>query len=70
MMETSESMIASIIVVLNLVRLAGMGTLCLLSKYFESFSARYFENSILLQPVKVSEKNIFDIFDNTKPVAA
>ncbi|NCC73635.1 MAG: hypothetical protein EOM06_09585 [Sphingobacteriia bacterium] len=70
MMETSESMIASIILVLNLVRLAGVGALCLLLKYFESYSARYLENSILLQPARVSNKNIFDIFNNTKPVAA
>jgi len=53
-----------------LAKLAGVSALCLLLKYFENFSARYFENSIFLQPARVSDKNIFDIFDNTKPVAA
>jgi len=53
-----------------LAKLAGVGAICLLSKYFESFSARYLENSILLQPARVSDKTIFDTFDNTKPVAA
>lgn len=37
---TSESMIASIILVLNLVKLARMGVLCLITKIKSSFSAR------------------------------
>jgi len=53
-----------------LAKLAGVGALCLLLKYFENFSARYLENSILLQPARVSDKNIFDTFNNTKPYAA
>ncbi|NCC73175.1 MAG: hypothetical protein EOM06_07225 [Sphingobacteriia bacterium] len=69
-METNESMFASIILVLNLFRLAGVGAICLLSKNFESYSARHLENSIRLQPVRVSNKNIFYTFNNTKPVAA
>jgi len=52
-----------------LVRLAGVGALCLLSKYFESYSVRYLENKIRLQPARVSNKNIFDTFNNTIPVA-
>jgi transposase, IS5 family len=41
---TSETWIASIILVLNLVRLAGEALLCLVVKWLESFSARF--NSI------------------------
>ena len=37
---TSESMISSIIIVLNLVKLAGVGVLCLFDKVSVSFSAR------------------------------
>jgi transposase, IS5 family len=40
LMGTSESMIASIILVLNLVKLAGLGALCLIANTIRSFSAR------------------------------
>jgi hypothetical protein len=40
LMGTSESMIASIILVLNLVKLAGVGALCLITNKIRSFSAR------------------------------
>ena len=40
--ETSESMIASIILVLNLVKLAGVALHCLLVKWCKSFSAKGF----------------------------
>jgi transposase, IS5 family len=39
---TSESWIASIFLVLNLVKLAGVALLCLILKYRRSFSAKYF----------------------------
>ncbi len=45
-------MIASIILVLNLVKLTGLGVLCLFDKVGESFSARqlkYFHNVIKLE---------------------
>jgi transposase, IS5 family len=44
LMGTSESMIASIILVLNLVRLAGMGALCLMVSVSRSFSAQWIKN--------------------------
>lgn len=42
-MQTSKSMIASIILVLNLVKLAGVGAVCLLIKTSASFSARHLQ---------------------------
>lgn len=43
LMGTSESMIASIILVLNLVKLAGVGALCLIVNKIRSFSAHYMQ---------------------------
>lgn len=51
--NTSESWIASIILVLNLVKLAGVALHCLIEKWVMSFSA-----SILLKPVNVFQQDI------------
>lgn len=70
LIQTSESMIACIVLVLNLVKLAGVSTLCLLVKFVESFSARYLENSVCIQSIRISNKSMFDNFNNTKRFAA
>lgn len=70
LIETSESMIASIILVLNLVKLAGVGALCLLVKYVSRFSARFLENAIRIQPVMLPFKTMFDKSKITKQLAA
>jgi hypothetical protein len=54
---TSESMIASIILVLNLVKLAGVGILCLVENIMESFSAKgskYWKGSLSYQETDAS----------------
>jgi IS5 family transposase len=58
--NTSESWIASIILVLNLVKLAGVALLCLIEKWVVSFSAR-----VLLEPMIVFQRDILVEF---KPV--
>jgi transposase, IS5 family len=70
LIQTSESMIACIVLVLNLVKLAGVGTLCLLVKSVESFSARCLENVIMIQPIRISNKNMFDHYKNKNRFAA
>jgi len=70
LIQTSESMIACIVLVLNLVKLAGVSALCLLVKFVEGFSAGCLENSFRLQPIRISNKNMFDNFINTKRFAA
>jgi len=51
--NTSESWIASIILVLNLVKLAGVALHCLIRKWVMSFSA-----SLLLEPLNVCQQGI------------
>lgn len=68
--EKSESMIACIVLVLNLVILAGVSALCLIVKSVESFSAMCLANSIWIQPLRISNKGMFDNFNNTKRFAA
>jgi hypothetical protein len=48
-----ESWIASIILVLNLVKLAGVVVFCQIAEWLESFSARY-----LLEPITVFQQTI------------
>jgi hypothetical protein len=48
LMGTSESMIASIILVLNLVKLAGMGVLCIVVNKHKNFSAQGAKNMHLI----------------------
>lgn len=55
--NTSESWIASIILVLNLVKLAGVALHCLIGKWIMSFSAR-----VLLEPVNVFQQDILAEF--------
>jgi len=59
LMGTSESMIASIILVLNLVKLAGMGVLCLFDKVGESFSAKQLGFFLLPSNWKNGNRNRF-----------
>jgi hypothetical protein len=70
LIQTSESMIACIVLVLNLVKLAGVSVLCLLVKSVESFSARCRANEIWIQPLRISNKAMFDNFNKTKRFAA
>lgn len=70
LMQTSESMIASVILVLNLVKLAGVGALCLLVKSVGSYSARYLENPIRIQLVHLPNQSIFTNFKQEKQFAA
>jgi hypothetical protein len=62
LMGTSESMIASIILVLNLVKLAGMGVLCLFANFRVSFSAKQLEYFIL--PSNGKNKNCDNVILN------
>jgi len=55
--ETSETWIASIILVLNLVKLAGLALPCLFSKLVMSFSARRSLKSILQIYLDYSVRN-------------
>lgn len=59
LMGTSESMIASIILVLNLVKLAGMGVLCLLDNITVSFSAK--QLNFFMLPTKWKNENHNDL---------
>jgi hypothetical protein len=59
LMGTSESMIASIILVLNLVKLAGMGVLCLIDTIMVSFSAQLL--SFLIMPENWKIENYKDL---------
>ncbi len=65
--ETSESMIASIILVLNLVNLAGMGVLCLFDNVIVSFSAKYLRYFML--PSNWKNENRNNLILNFEPAA-
>ena len=63
---TSESWIASIILVLNLVKLAGVSTLCLVAKLIKSFSARVQKSELMEPGIKIRgqlnpESAIFEV---------
>jgi len=62
LMGTSESMIASVILVLNLVKLAGVGALCLIANKIRSFSAQRIKNMQMKQWLK---NNKIVLFTNT-----
>lgn len=68
--ETSESMIACIVLVLNLVKLAGVGALCLITKLVESFSAICHENPIYIQPLQIPNQTTIFNFNESKRFAA
>lgn len=57
LVETSESMIASIILVLNLVKLAGEGVLCLFDNVSVSFSAKHLRYFMLPSNWKNENRN-------------
>ena len=68
--ETSESMIACIVLVLNLVKLAGVGALCLIAKLVKSFSAICLENPIYIQPLQIPNQTTIFNFNESKRFAA
>jgi hypothetical protein len=69
LIETRESMISCIVLVLNLVKLAGVVALFFFVKYVSHFSASCHENAIRIQTVWITNKIMFNKSKITKQLA-